>query len=140
VVRSVCRLALSDLASYLVPPRSNTSRGRPPPLEYLQEEGYSAFIKIAFIEIVLQRMTLMRGGLAVHSHEHLRFYISILGQFGLQAVTNIGRLVAKIVFWGVTDAIQANRCEADHEPAYRARSGCAYYWRFCVCARTPDQR
>ena len=48
VLGSVCRPAPSHPASYLVPPESDTSRGRPPPLGYLQEKGDSALIKIAF--------------------------------------------------------------------------------------------
>src|SRR5260221_5062618 len=36
VLGSVCRATPSDPASYLVPPESSTSRGRPLPLEYLQ--------------------------------------------------------------------------------------------------------
>ncbi len=40
--------AFLDPTSYLVPPESSMSRGRPPPLRYLQEKGYSALIEIAF--------------------------------------------------------------------------------------------
>lgn len=83
VLGSVCRPAPSDPASYLAPPESGPSRGRPPPLGYLQERGYSALIKIAF-----QCMTLM--------------------------------CIALTVAEGVSDAIQAKRREADHEPAYSA--------------------
>ena len=39
VLGSVCRATPSDPASYLVPPESSTSRGCPPPLEYLQEKS-----------------------------------------------------------------------------------------------------
>jgi hypothetical protein len=59
VVHSVSRRALLDPASYLVPPKSSTSRVRPQPLGYLQEKGYSALIEFAFIENALRRMTLM---------------------------------------------------------------------------------
>jgi C-terminal region of Mon2 protein len=90
-------------------------RARPPPLGYLQEKGYSALIKIAF-----QCMTLMCDGLAALSPEHLRLCISTLGQFGRQADTNIALTAAESLFWGVSDAIQAKRREADHEPAYSA--------------------
>ena len=115
VLGSVCRPAPSDPASYLAPPESGPSRGRPPPLGYLQERGYSALIKIAF-----QCMTLMCDALAVLSPEHLRLCISTLGQFGRQADTNIALTAAESLFWGVSDAIQAKRREADHEPAYSA--------------------
>ena len=71
---SVCRPAPSDPASYLVPPESNTTRGRPPPLGYLQEKGYSALIKIAF-----QCMTHRCDGLAALSREYLWLCISTLG-------------------------------------------------------------
>ena len=115
VLSSVCRPAASDPASYLIPSESGASRGRPPPLGYLQEKGYSALIKIAF-----QCMTLMCDGLAALSPEHLRLCISTLGQFGRQADTNIALTAAESLFWGVSDAIQAKRREADHEPAYSA--------------------
>jgi len=115
VLGSVCRPAASDPASYLVPLKSNTSRRRPPPLVYLQEKGYPALIKIAF-----QCMTLMCDGLAALSPEHLRLCISTLGQFGRQADTNIALTAAESLFWGVSDAIQAKRREADHGPAYSA--------------------
>jgi len=87
---------LLDPASYLVPPKSSSSRGRPPPLGYLQETGYSALIEIAFIENALRRMTLMcdSDGLAALSPEHMRFCISTLGQFGWKIVTNIGLTLA----------------------------------------------
>ena len=52
----------SDAASYLVPPESSTSRGRPPALGYPQENGYYVLVKT-----VLQCMTLMCDGLAAHS-------------------------------------------------------------------------
>jgi len=83
---SVCRPTPSDFASYLIPPESNKSRVRPPPLAggYLQEKGYSALIEIAF-----KCMPLMCGGLAALSPEHLRLSISMLGQFGRQADMNI---------------------------------------------------
>jgi hypothetical protein len=106
VLGSVCRPAPS---AELVP------SGRPPPLGYLQEKGYSALIKIAF-----QCMTLMCDGLAALSPEHLRLCICTLGQFGRQADTNIALTAAESLFWGVSDAIQAKRREADHEPAYSA--------------------
>jgi len=115
VLGSVCRPAPSDPASYLAPPESSTSHGRPTPLGYLQEKGYSALIKIAF-----QCMTLMCDGLSALSPEHLRLCISTLGQFGRQADTNIALTAAESLFWGVSDAIQAKRREADHEPAYSA--------------------
>lgn len=116
VLGSVCRPApSSDPASYLAPPEPGTPRGRPTPLDYLQEKGYSALIKIAF-----QCMTLMCDGLSALSPEHLRLCISTLGQFGRQADTNIALTAAESLFWGVSDAIQAKRREADHEPAYSA--------------------
>ena len=113
VLGSVCRPALSDPASQSAP--SSPSRGRPPPLGYLQERGYSALIKIAF-----QCMTLMCDALAALSPEHLRLCISTLGQFGRQADTNIALTAAESLFWGVSDAIQTKRREVDHEPAYSA--------------------
>jgi hypothetical protein len=115
VLGSVCRPAPSDPALYLAPPESGPSRGRPPPLGYLEEKGYSALIKIAF-----QCMTLMCDALAALSPEHLRLCISTLGQFGRQTDTNIALTAAESLFWGVSDAIQAKRREADHEPAYSA--------------------
>ena len=102
-----------DAASYLVPPGSSPSRGHPLPLGYLQERGYSALIEIAF-----QCMTLMCDSLAALSPEYLMFCISTLGKFGRQAVMNIALTAAKNLFWGLSDVIQAKRCEADHEPAY----------------------
>jgi hypothetical protein len=56
-------------------------------------------------------------GLAALSPENLRFYTSTLGQFELQAVTNITLTAAKNLF---LEALvrEAKRCEADHEPAY----------------------
>ena len=113
VLSSVCRPALSDPSSQSA--LSSPGRGRPPPLGYLQERGYSALIKIAF-----QCMTLMCDGLAALSPEHLRLCISTLGQFGRQADTNIALTAAESLFWGVSDAIQTKRREADHEPAYSA--------------------
>ncbi|KAF8495958.1 hypothetical protein F5888DRAFT_1840469 [Russula emetica] len=77
---------------------SSPGRGRPPPLGYLQERGYSVLIKIAF-----QCMTLIT-----------------LEQFGRQADTNISLMTAGSLFWGVSDAIQTKRQEVDHEPAYSA--------------------
>ena len=115
VLGSVCRPAPSDPASQSDPPSPGAPRGRPPPLGYLQEKGYSALIKIAF-----QCMTLMCDALAALSPEHLRLCISTLGQFGRQADTNIALTAAESLFWGVSDAIQAKRREADHEPAYSA--------------------
>lgn len=112
VLGSVCRPAPSDPAS---PSSPDAPRGRPPPLGYLQEKGYSALIKIAF-----QCMTLMCDALAALSPDHLRLCISTLGQFGRQADTNIALTAAESLFWGVSDAIQAKRREADHEPAYSA--------------------
>src|SRR5260221_3269111 len=65
-------------------------------------------------------MTLMCDVLSAPSPEHLRLCISTLGQFGRQADTNIALTAAESLFWGVSDAIQAKRREADHEPAYSA--------------------
>jgi hypothetical protein len=65
-------------------------------------------------------MTLMCDALAALSPDHLRLCISTLGQFGRQADTNIALTAAESLFWGVSDAIQAKRREADHEPAYSA--------------------
>jgi hypothetical protein len=109
VLGSVCRPAA---APQYAPP---SPRGRPPPLGYLQEKGYSSLIKIAF-----QCMTLMCDALAALSPEHLRLCISTLGQFGRQADTNIALTAAESLFWGVSDAIQAKRREAAEEPAYSA--------------------
>jgi hypothetical protein len=52
--------------------------------------------------------------------EHLRLCISTLqaGQFGRQANTNSALTAAESLFWGISDAIQAKRHEADHEPPY----------------------
>jgi hypothetical protein len=112
VLGSVCRPAA---APQYAPSSPSTPRGRPPPLGYLQEKGYSSLIKIAF-----QCMTLMCDALAVLSPEHLRLCISTLGQFGRQADTNIALTAAESLFWGVSDAIQAKRREAAEEPAYSA--------------------
>src|SRR5260221_8378315 len=65
-------------------------------------------------------MTLMCDVLSAPSPEHLRLCIRTLGQFGRQADTNIALTAAESLFWGVSDAIQAKRREADHEPAYSA--------------------
>ncbi|KAH9013194.1 hypothetical protein EDB84DRAFT_1533406 [Lactarius hengduanensis] len=111
VLGSVCRPAVPDIAQ-LSP---GAPRGRPLPLGYLQEKGYSSLIKIAF-----QCMTLMCDALAALSPEHLRLCISTLGQFGRQADTNIALTAAESLFWGVSDAIQAKRREAAQEPAYSA--------------------
>ncbi|KAI9435094.1 hypothetical protein H4582DRAFT_1817945 [Lactarius indigo] len=111
VLGSVCRPAIVD-TTQLSP---GAPRGRPPPLGYLQEKGYSSLIKIAF-----QCMTLMCDALAALSPEHLRLCISTLGQFGRQADTNIALTAAESLFWGVSDAIQAKRREAAQEPAYSA--------------------
>jgi C-terminal region of Mon2 protein len=115
VLGSVCRPAAIELVSPSAPSSPGTPRGRPAPLGYLQEKGYSALIKIAF-----QCMTLMCDALAALSPEHLRLCISTLGQFGRQADTNIALTAAESLFWGVSDAIQAKRREADQEPAYSA--------------------
>ena len=53
-------------------------------LGYLQVTGCSALIKIAF-----QGMMLLYDGLAAFSPEYLRLCISMLGQFGRQADTDI---------------------------------------------------
>lgn len=113
VLGGVCRPATADV----VAPQSSPGapRGRPLPLGYLQEKGYSSLIKIAF-----QCMTLMCDALAALSPEHLRLCISTLGQFGRQADTNIALTAAESLFWGVSDAIQAKRREAAQEPAYSA--------------------
>ncbi|KAH9049815.1 hypothetical protein EDB83DRAFT_2543167 [Lactarius deliciosus] len=111
VLGSVCRPAVADITQ-LSP---GAPRGRPLPLGYLQEKGYSSLIKIAF-----QCMTLMCDALAALSPEHLRLCISTLGQFGRQADTNIALTAAESLFWGVSDAIQAKRREAAQEPAYSA--------------------
>ena len=86
------------------------SRGRPPPLGYLRGKGYSVLIKIAF-----QCVTLMCGGLAALSPEHLRLCASTLGQFGRQAVANIVLMVPESLFWGFFDVIHAKPREAEHE-------------------------
>jgi len=72
------------------------------------------------IKIAFQCMTLMCDALAALSPDNLRLCISTLGQFGRQADTNIALTAAESLFWGVSDAIQAKRREADHEPAYSA--------------------
>ncbi|KAI0300723.1 hypothetical protein B0F90DRAFT_1722805 [Multifurca ochricompacta] len=119
VLGSVCRPAAVDPTSLPAPFLSGGDGGgtsrtpRPLPLGYLQEKGYSALIKIAF-----QCMTLMCDSLAALSPEHLRLCISTLGQFGRQADTNIALTAAESLFWGVSDAIQAKRREAEQEPAY----------------------
>ena len=59
---------------------SNKSRGRSPPLGYLQEKGYSALVEIAF-----KCMPLMCGGFAALSPGHLWLSISMIGHFGRQA-------------------------------------------------------
>jgi C-terminal region of Mon2 protein len=115
VLGSVCRPAPSDPALQSSPPSPESFRMRPPPLTHLQEKGYSVLIKIAF-----QCMTLMCDSLSVLSPDHLRLCITTLGQFGRQADTNIALTAAESLFWGVSDAIQAKRREADHEPAYSA--------------------
>jgi len=62
----------------------------------------------------------MCDGLAAHSPEHLSLSITTIGQFGRQADTNIALTAAQSHFWGVSDAMQAKRRKADHEPAYSA--------------------
>ena len=89
---SVYQPAPSDPASCLVLPVSSTSRGRPPPLGYL-EKDYFGLIRIAF-----QSMTLMCDGLAALSPEHLRLRIGTLGQFGWQADTNVAPTAAESLF------------------------------------------
>ncbi|KAH9954570.1 hypothetical protein BC827DRAFT_1143388, partial [Russula dissimulans] len=79
------------------------------------EKGYSVLIKIAF-----QCMTLMCDSLSALSPDHLRLCITTLRQFGRQADTNIALTAAESLFWGVSDATQAKRHEADHEHAYSA--------------------
>ena len=116
VLGSVCRpAAAADTTQPNAPLSPGTSRGRPPPLGYMQEKGYTSLIKIAF-----QCMTLMCDALAALSPEHLRLCISTLGQFGRQADTNIALTAAESLFWGVSDALQAKRREATQEPAYNA--------------------
>ena len=101
VLGSVCRPAPSDPASFLAPSEPSTPRGRP-------------------TAIAFQCMTLMCDGLSALSPENLRLRISTLGQFGRQADTNIALTAAENLLWSVSDAIQAKRREADHEPAYSA--------------------
>jgi C-terminal region of Mon2 protein len=113
VLGSVCRPALSDPTSQSTP--SSPSRGRPPPLGYLQERGYSALIKIAF-----QCTTFICDALAAPLPEHLRLCISTLGQFGRQVDKNIVLMAAESLFWRVSGAILTKRQEVDHEPAYSA--------------------
>jgi hypothetical protein len=65
-------------------------------------------------------MMLMCDGLSALPPGHLRLCISMPGQFGRQEDTNIALAAAESLFWGVSDAIQAKRREADHEPTYSA--------------------
>ena len=134
VLGSVCWPAPSDPALYLTPPKSSTSRRHPTPLSYLQEKGYSALIKIVF-----QYMMLMCNSLSALSPEHLRLCISMLGQFGQQADTNIALTAAESLFW--VSLMRYRRSGARQTTSQRtARPGCTSYWRFCACARTPGQR
>jgi hypothetical protein len=103
----------SDHIWLSAPSLPRAPHSRPPPLGYLQEKGYSALIKIAF-----QRMTLMCDAALLPDHLQLR--ISMLGQFGRQADTNITLTAVESLFWGVSDTVQVKRHELDHKPTYGA--------------------
>jgi hypothetical protein len=62
----------------------------------------------------------MCDALATLSPEHLRLCISMHGQFGRQADTDIAPTAAESLFWGVSDAMQTKRQEVDHELVYGA--------------------
>jgi hypothetical protein len=62
----------------------------------------------------------MCDSLSALSPDHLRLCITTLGQFGRHADTNIALTAAESLFWGVSDVIQDELREADHEPAYSA--------------------
>jgi len=72
------------------------------------------------IKIAFQCMTLMCDSLSALSPDHPRLCITTLGQFGRQADTNIAPTAGESLFWGVSDAIQAERREADYEPLHSA--------------------
>ncbi|THH26880.1 hypothetical protein EUX98_g7308 [Antrodiella citrinella] len=117
---SVCKPAnvtpvLGDtiIASPISP--SAAGRGKPPPLGYVNDKGYSSLVKIAF-----QSLTLVCDSLSQLSPEHLRLCISTLGQFGRQADTNIALTAAESLLWGVSDSIQAKRKDVEKEPEYSA--------------------
>ncbi|KAF8486568.1 hypothetical protein F5888DRAFT_1824999 [Russula emetica] len=88
VLSNVYWPALSDPASQSAP--SPPGHGHPPPLGYLQERRYLVLIKIDF-----QCLTLICAAPAALSPEHLRPCISMIGQFGQQADTNIALVAAE---------------------------------------------
>ena len=110
---SVCKTALAPPSPS--PSYHDLGKGRPPPLGYLNEKGYTSLVKIAF-----QSLTLVCDSLSSLSPEHLRLCISTLGQFGRQADTNIALTAAESLLWGVSDSIQAKRRDEDKEPEYSA--------------------
>ncbi|KAL7278295.1 hypothetical protein ACG7TL_008271 [Trametes sanguinea] len=114
---SVCKSAPAPAGTPVTSPslQQQLGRNRPPPLDYLNEKGYTSLVKIAF-----QSLTLVCDSLSSLSPEHLRLCISTLGQFGRQADTNIALTAAESLLWGVSDSIQAKRREEDKEPEYSA--------------------
>jgi hypothetical protein len=92
-----------------------TSGGKPLPLGYNNEKGYTSLVKIAF-----QSLTLVCDSVSSLSPSHLRLCISTLGHFGRQSDTNIALTAAESLLWSVSDAIQAKRKDANLEPEYSA--------------------
>jgi hypothetical protein len=120
MLESVCKPApalhsssMDSVAEPSLPP--TTPRGKPLPLGYNREKGYTTLIKIAF-----QSLTLVCDSVSSLSSEHLRLCISTLGQFGRQSDTNIALTAAESLLWSVSDAIQSKRKDADKEPEYSA--------------------
>ena len=119
MLESVCRPVVAPMRSastdsasvFSVPP--SPTRLKPPPLGLPNDKGYTSLVKIAFLSL-----TLVCDSISSLSPEHLRLCISTLGQFGRQADTNIALTAAASLLWSVSDAIQANRKNAEQEPLY----------------------
>jgi hypothetical protein len=94
---------------------ASPTKSKPPPLVYANEKASGALVKIAF-----QSLTLVCDSASVLSPDHLRLCITTLGQFGRQSDTNIALTAAESLLWGMSDAIQSKRKEADKEPEYSA--------------------
>lgn len=94
-------------------PPSPTVRMKPLGLGMPSERSYTVLVKIAF-----QSLTLVCDSVSTLAPDHLRLCISTLGQFGRQADTNIALTAATSLLWGVSDAIQAKRKDAELEPQY----------------------
>jgi C-terminal region of Mon2 protein/Domain of unknown function (DUF1981) len=117
MLESVCKPAPSLRSTSIdsIAEPSPTTQGKPLPLGYNHERGYTTLIKIAF-----QSLTLVCDSVSSLSPDHLRLCISTLGQFGRQSDTNIALTAAESLLWSVSDAIQSKRKDADKEPEYSA--------------------